>query len=85
MKTYCVKCREKTNSHSENTITRDKGPNILTGICSVCGTKKNTFVSKDGKIREKTSAERAIIREKKALTKHRKKALKLGLKALTEK
>ena len=85
MKTYCVKCREKTDSHSENIVTMKNGRHRLTGICSVCGTKKNTFVSKDGTFREKTDTERADIRKKKALAKGLKKALKVGLKTLSEK
>lgn len=82
MKTYCVKCREKTNSHSENIVAREKGPNILTGICSVCSTKKSTFVSKDGTIREKTPAEVNEAKKKRLNNKKRREALRIVKKIL---
>ena len=82
METYCVKCREKTKSHSENIVTMKNGRHRLTGICSVCGTKKNTFVSKDGTFREKNDTERANAQKKKADARRLKKALKACLKAV---
>jgi len=82
VQTYCVKCRAKTNSVSEKLETTENGQNRLIGKCVVCGTNKHTFVSKDGSIKVKTSAEEAIAREKKEKAKERKKALQLAKKIL---
>lgn len=83
--TYCVKCRERTNSISEKLETTEKGWKKLIGICSICNTKKHTFVSNDGTIKIKTPAEEAIAREKKEKTKENRKALKLAKKIMAEK
>lgn len=85
VQTYCVKCRAKTNSVSEKFQITENGRNKLVGRCVVCGTNKHTFVSKDGKIKEKTPAEKAIAREKKENSKKERKALKLARKILAEK
>jgi hypothetical protein len=82
METYCVKCRGKTKSRSEKLENMKNGRYRMTGICTVCDAKKNTFVSKDGTFREKPDTERDNVREKKALAKQRKKALKACLKAM---
>lgn len=83
--TYCVKCRERTNSVSEKLETTEAGRKKLIGICSICNTKKHTFVSKDGTIKIKTPAEEAIAREKKEKAKKNKRALQLAKKIMAEK
>jgi hypothetical protein len=83
--TYCVKCRDRTNSVSEKLETTEAGRKKLIGICSICNTKKHTFVSKDGTIKIKTPAEEAIAREKKEKAKKNKKALQLAKKIMAEK
>ena len=83
--TYCVKCRDRTNSVSEKLETTEAGRKKLIGICSICNTKKHTFVSKDGLIKIKTPAEDAIAREKKEKAKKNKKALQLAKKIMAEK
>jgi len=83
--TYCVKCRDKTNSVSEKLETTTDGRKKLVGKCVVCGTNKHTFVSKDGSIKVKTPAEEAIVREKKEKARENKKALKLAKKILADK
>lgn len=85
IQTYCVKCRAKTNSVSEKLHTTESGRNKLVGKCVVCGTNKHTFVSKNGKIKEKTPAEEAIARKKKENAKKERNALKLARKILAEK
>ena len=85
IQTYCAKCRARTNLVSEKLHTMESGRNKLVGKCTVCGTNKHTFVSKNGKIKEKTSAEEAIARKKKENAKKERKALKLARKILAEK
>ena len=82
--TYCVKCRTKTNSKSEKLETTANGRKRLLGICSICSTKKHTFVSNDGTIKIKTPAEEAIAKEKKEKAKNNKKALKLAKKLMAD-
>ena len=47
---YCVKCGSNTDTRSEKKVTKN-GRYRLTGTCSICGSKKSMFISKDGKIK----------------------------------
>ena len=42
---YCLKCKQKTETTDYLEIKSSNGRNMITGICSVCGTKKSVFVS----------------------------------------
>jgi RNase P subunit RPR2 len=39
MKTYCVKCKTKTEIKDPKEVTMKNGRAAITGTCSVCGTK----------------------------------------------
>lgn len=82
--TYCVKCRDKTVSSSEKLEPTTTGRMRLIGICKVCGTKKHTFVSKDGTVKKKTPAEIAEAKEKKEKAKKKNEAIKIIKKLLAE-
>ena len=44
METYCVKCKQKTETlNIENVITKNNR-NMIKGICTVCGKKKSSFI-----------------------------------------
>ena len=46
MNIYCVKCKKKTSTlNLIESVTKNKRP-IFKGICEICGTKKNQFMSK---------------------------------------
>ena len=45
MKTYCLVCKNYTND-SNSRVVKDKQRLMLKSICSVCGNKKNMFISK---------------------------------------
>lgn len=80
---YCVKCREitKTNAKSESKEITKKGRNRLTGICTICGTKKGMFVNRNWGI-TKTSEELEEARNLRLQYSLRKKAEKIGWKVL---
>ncbi len=84
-KFYCVKCKEFTNTKSEEQVESTNGRFRLTGICSICGTKKNTFLNKEGKISRKSPKKLDEAREKRHQRTIKKKALAIGLKALENK
>jgi ribosomal protein L44E len=46
-KTYCVKCRKHTDTTEVTRAVTKNNKNILKGICTVCGSKKNRFVNKN--------------------------------------
>ena len=78
---YCVKCRDATNTKSEKLITTKNGRHRLTGICTICGTKKGMFVSKDGVI-TKSVEEREDAKKMRNYYSNRKKAEEIGWKIL---
>ena len=41
---YCFKCKLKTETLDSIKKTSSNGRNMITGICSVCGTKKSVFL-----------------------------------------
>ena len=41
---YCFKCKLKTETLDGIEKTSSNGRNMITGICSVCGTKKSVFL-----------------------------------------
>ena len=45
--TYCVSCRKNTRNKSAKVDKTKTGRLILKSICSVCGNKKPTFISKN--------------------------------------
>ena len=45
MKTYCLVCKNYTND-SNSRIVKDKQRLMLKSNCTVCGNKKNMFISK---------------------------------------
>ena len=51
---YCAKCKVFTGTRSETIVADAKGHRRLTGICSICKSKKNTFLSKRGGVTQKT-------------------------------
>lgn len=80
---YCVKCREFTSTKSEKLVTTANERYRLTGICSVCGSKKGIFTNKSGKVIRKTNEEReeaSGTRARRYLTKH---ATEIGLNVLS--
>ena len=42
---YCFKCKLKTGTLDSIKKTSSNGRNMITGICSVCGTKESVFLS----------------------------------------
>lgn len=52
---YCLKCKVKTNTKSEEVEVTVNGRNRLIGICTNCDTKKGIFVGEDGKFHKKTA------------------------------
>lgn len=46
MSMYCLKCKKNTETQNEQQRTAKNGRNMLSGTCSVCGTKKNKFIKK---------------------------------------
>ena len=44
MKTYCVKCRAKTENLNPRTFKRKNGKLIMRSNCTECETKKSRFV-----------------------------------------
>lgn len=46
MKTYCVKCRTKTETNNEKKSKTKKGQPMMRGKCAVCETTKTRFVKK---------------------------------------
>lgn len=46
MLSYCLKCREKTNSTNVTTAVTKKGNNYLTAKCEKCGGKKAIMTKK---------------------------------------
>jgi len=46
MDLYCVKCRARTDTTDQTTITTKNNRLALTGKCVTCGTKKFRFLKK---------------------------------------
>ena len=46
MDLYCVKCRTRTPTTDQTTITTKNNRQAITGKCAVCGTKKYRFKKK---------------------------------------
>jgi hypothetical protein len=46
MDIYCVKCKLKTGTRNSEQLLSVNNKNMLKGICSVCGSKKSSFLSK---------------------------------------
>ena len=46
-KIYCVKCRKHTDTIDVTRTTTKNNRNILKGICSECGSRKNRFLNKN--------------------------------------
>lgn len=44
MNIYCVKCKSKTQTNNISNQISKNGKNMVTGNCSVCGSKKTVFV-----------------------------------------
>ena len=43
-KTYCVKCKRKTETKNEKIITTKNNHSAQTGTCSICGSKNYMFI-----------------------------------------
>ena len=43
-KTYCLVCKKLTDNNNSQTV-KNKGRMMIKSICSVCGNKKNRFIS----------------------------------------
>ena len=78
---YCVKCRVATETKSEKLEITKKKRHRLTGLCTICGTKKGMFVSKDGEI-TKTPDELEEAKNMRIYYNQRKKAEEIGWKVL---
>jgi hypothetical protein len=46
---YCLKCKKKTETLNLNHIISKNNKSVITGNCSICGTKKYRFERKQGK------------------------------------
>ena len=46
MDLYCVKCKSRTGTNAETTITTKNNRLALSGICEICKTKKLRFIKK---------------------------------------
>ena len=79
---YCPHCKVFTATKSEKLITTPKGRHRLTGICSICGSKKGTFASRNKEIIEHTEDEREDASIKRANRYATKKAIDIGLAVL---
>jgi hypothetical protein len=44
MKSYCVKCKKNTDTQNESKVVLSNGRKAMSGVCSVCGTKKFKFI-----------------------------------------
>ena len=44
-KTYCLVCEKLTDNNNSHTV-KKKGRLMMESTCSICGNKKNVFVSK---------------------------------------
>ena len=44
MKTYCLVCKKLTDNNNSQTV-KKRGRLMMKSICSVCGNKKNRFIS----------------------------------------
>ena len=80
-KIYCVKCRNSTDTKSEKRLITENGRHRLSGICSICDSKKNMFVGKNWKV-TKSREELDKAKEIREINSYRKKAEKIGLKVL---
>ena len=45
MKTYCLVSKKLTDNNNSRTV-KNKGRLMMKSICSICGNKKNIFISK---------------------------------------
>ena len=46
---YCLKCKKKTQTLNLNHTLSKNNKSVITGNCSICGTKKYRFEQKQGK------------------------------------
>lgn len=79
---YCVKCKEFTNTKTEKRVKNTNGRYRLTGVCSICGTKKNMFLNEQGTFARKTSEELDEARSGRFQRTLKKKALAIGYNVL---
>ena len=45
MHVYCLRCKKQTESKNTANVITKNGKNMISGICSVCGTKTNKFTN----------------------------------------
>jgi len=57
---YCVKCHKKTNTKNEEIKTTKNGRLMKSGICEICGTKKNQFIK--GEPIEKVEKKEKVVK-----------------------
>jgi len=46
---WCLKCKSKTNTNNEEIKSTKNNRLMKSGICEVCGTKKNQFIKGESK------------------------------------
>ena len=46
MDLYCVKCRARTGTDAETTVTTKNNRQAISGKCKICNTKKFRFIKK---------------------------------------
>jgi len=46
---FCMKCHKKTNTNNEEIKSTKNNRLMKSGICEVCGTKKNQFIKRESK------------------------------------
>jgi len=82
---YCLKCRARTETISQDFGVSTNGRNRVFGKCAICGTKKNLFVNNNGEYiekPEKTAEEKAEAERKRKELAFDRRAYRLGMKLL---
>ena len=41
---YCLKCKRQTSINNIQRVRSKNKRNMIKGVCSICGTKKNIFI-----------------------------------------
>ena len=66
MKTYCLVCKNLNNNTNSKTV-KNKGRQMIKSTCSVCGNKKNRFISQGSGLLDSLGLNRPQDRMKNAL------------------
>jgi hypothetical protein len=85
---YCLSCKKNTDTKGKEKFemeTKSGKRHQITGLCSVCGRKKASFVNNKWKYNNKSAETIKADREKKEVAKYNKTVKKLGKKAIKQK